>query len=144
MELRVTRLWLTDQSTCGELSLDGGRLCYTLELPNKDGQPGSCIPQGRYPVSVYPSPKFGRLMPLVGVPRRTTIEIHWGNYPHNTEGCILLGHTHEPDFVGESKNAFDEFWAKTQGPMERGECWLSVIGGYKEPESSGDIHMEVT
>ena len=145
MNILVQRDTFTDKSTTGTLYLDGKQFCWTLELPNKDGLPGSCIPQGTYPVTVYPSPKFGRLMPLLqNVPSRSTIEIHWGNYPENTDGCILIGLTRDTDYIGESRMAFDDFWAKVQGPMERGECQITVTGGAKVPESSGDVHLDVT
>lgn len=131
MELTANREWPTGKSTCGTFLIDGKQHGYKLELPLGDGKPGSAIPAGRYKVSVYPSPHFSRLMPLVNVEGRSEIEIHWGNYPTDTRGCTLLGYTHETDFVGESKKAFDAFWAIAQGPIERGECWIT----YNDPPS---------
>lgn len=131
MELTANREWLTAKSTCGTFLVDGRQHGYKLELPLRDGKPGSAIPAGRYKVSVYPSPHFGRLMPLILVEGRSEIEIHWGNYPKDTRGCTLLGYTHEIDFVGESKKAFDDFWMIAQGPIERGECWIT----YNDPPS---------
>lgn len=129
MELTANREWPTAKSTCGTFYIDGKPFGYKLELPLGDGKPGSAIPAGRYKVEVYPSLHFGRLMPLVIDPtgERTEIEIHWGSYPDNTRGCTLLGYTHETDFVGESKKAFDDFWAIAQGPIEQGECWITYV-----------------
>lgn len=130
MILTLERLWLTAQSTCGNVYVDGARFAYSLELPVVDGKPGSAIPEGTYQVITYPSPKFGRLMPLlVDVPGRSSIEMHWGNSAKDTDGCLLLGYTHEPDFIGQSRECFDAFWARVQGPMERGECSLTVQSG---------------
>jgi hypothetical protein len=130
MQLRVSRITFTAKSTIGILSADGAAWCSTLELPVKDGLPGSAIPEGTYPVSVYPSPKFGRLMPLIlGIPGRSNIEIHWGNFPEETDGCILLGEPAiQPDVILNSRAAFDTFWTAVQGPLERGEVTITING----------------
>jgi len=128
MDLQLKRFNFTDKSTIGSLSIDGKDFCWTLELPLGDGGPGSAIPAGTYKVVTYPSPKFGRLMPLlVDVPGRSNIEIHWGNVPENTEGCILLGNTLPgKDYIGTSRMAFDDFWSAAQDSMEAGECTITV------------------
>lgn len=127
MELTVERTRFSEISTQGQMAIDGAFFCYTLELPRKDGLPGSCIPAGRYQVTTYPSPHFGRLMPLINNgPGRSEIEIHWGNYPDNTRGCILLGYQSSQDSIGNSRLAFNDFWDRGQGPMERGECYITI------------------
>ena len=130
MHLKVERFNFTDISTEGSLSIDGESFCWTLELPVRDGKPGSAIPAGTYKVAAYPSPHFGRLMPLLlDVPDRNNIEIHWGNLPDETRGCILLGDSMPgANFIGKSREAFDNFWAKAQGPIERGECDIEIQG----------------
>lgn len=139
MELVLQRLVVTPVSTAGTLSVDGGLECMTLELPVKQGLPGSAIPAGTYPVLLMHSPKFSRdakflalcnqlgvrpLLPeLLNIPHRSEILIHWGNYAgdivstpeievSNTKGCILVGKSHRPDFIGESRKAFAELYAK--------------------------------
>jgi Family of unknown function (DUF5675) len=126
MNLALLRDVFTEKSTTGLLSIDQVFFAYSLELPVKDGLPGSAIPQGRYQVTTYASPHFGRLMPLILVPGRSEIEMHWGDYPKDTRGCILLGHTRAPDFIGQSREAFNDFWFQAQGPMEQGECFLTI------------------
>jgi hypothetical protein len=129
MLLLVERDTFTPESTEGTLYIDGVQFCWTLELPVRDGLPGSAIPVGIYNVSAYPSPKFGRLMPLLDVPGRSNIEVHWGNTPEDTNGCILLGGTRPgKDFIGDSRQIFDEFWAKTQGAIEAGYCQITIEG----------------
>ena len=66
---------------------------------------------------------------LMDVPGRSEIEIHFGNTEAQTRGCILLGDTLGKDFIGQSRQAFDNFWAKAQGPIERGECSIEIVGG---------------
>ena len=127
MKFTLERFSYGIKSTQGQLLVDGAPQCYTLELPYTDGKPGSAIPEGTYPVTVYPSPKFGRLMPLIiGIPGRSQIELHWGNTPADTDGCVLLGKTTSADFIGESREAFDEFWAKVQGALEAGGVTITI------------------
>jgi Steigviridae/Suoliviridae L,D-carboxypeptidase/transpeptidase len=130
VQVTIKRIWFTDQSTQGELYIDDEFAFYTLELPNKDGKPGSCIPQGTYKIEIWPSKKFGREMPLItGIPGRSEIEIHWGNTPENTEGCVLLGLSQASNFIGDSRLAFDAFWDKTEAAIRAGDCTLTVQGG---------------
>lgn len=127
MNLLVERDTYTSYSTEGELLIDGVFECYTLELPLGDGLPGSAIPEGTYSVGIYQSPHFGRPMPLLaGVPGRSDIEIHFGNYPDNTRGCILLGESRGMNFVSDSLKTFADFWAKTQISMQTGDCTIQI------------------
>jgi hypothetical protein len=129
MLITVQRIKFTPLSTIGILAVDGDDSWVTLELPYGDGLPGSCIPNGTYPVSVYPSPRFGRPMPLImGIPNRSQIEMHWGNYPRDTDGCILVGMAAEQDMISDSREAFDNFWATIQAPLERGKVTIEIAG----------------
>lgn len=138
MHLRIERFSFTGFSTTGQLSIDGEQFCWSLELPVIDGKPGSAIPLGTYKVTAYPSPKFKRIMPLlVDVPGRSNIEVHWGNVPENTEGCILLGDSLPgANFLGDSRQAFDNFWARAQGPIERGEVEIEIVDNRTIPEAT--------
>lgn len=141
LELTLQRLWYTKRSTCGELSVGERIGPYTLELPVLDGLPGSAIPPGRYRIELQPSPKFeqstdswvqkyaGAMPHIVGIPKRSLIMIHWGNNPADTEGCILVGLSHDPDQVGSSRQAFESLYALLEEPARAGECWLKVQGG---------------
>jgi hypothetical protein len=83
--------WVKDDCTIGTMDFGMFR-CLTLELPWKDNRPNvSCIPAGEYGASLYQSYKHGQVVLLDGVPDRTFIEIHAGNYTRQIEGCILVG-----------------------------------------------------
>jgi hypothetical protein len=124
----------TALSTIGELAIDGVDRMWTLELPVRDGLAGSAIPPGRYPVTIYPSPHFGREMPLLqNVPGRSEIEIHFGNYPTDSRGCILVGLGHEPDMITESRLAFDALWDEIEAPARAGTLFITVAGGLPQP-----------
>lgn len=124
VNLTLQRLFFTGRSTCGELfaANSPSRLAYTLELPVKDGLPGSAIPPGVYPIEFAPSPKFmaspdpwvqqyaERMPHLIEIPGRSLIMIHWGNFPEETEGCILVGDMHDLDEVGQSRQAFERLY----------------------------------
>jgi hypothetical protein len=140
LELALQRLFLTERSACGELAAASLRL-YSLELPVKDGLPGSAIPPGRYQIELAPSPKFmastqpwirqyAEKMPhIIGIPKRSLIMFHWGNRPEDTDGCILVGLTHDLDVVGESRAAFEQLMAVIEEPARAGECYINVMGG---------------
>lgn len=110
MHLQVVRKWETSKSVCGQLYLDGQLECFTLE-PSRDNpvHPGHpCIPAGTYKVILTPSPHLGYLTPeVLDVPGRSEIRIHIGNWPKDSLGCTLVGMTHLPDAVGDSRSAFN-------------------------------------
>lgn len=55
--------------------------------------PGAtAIPRGRYTVTITPSARFQRDLPLVvGVPGFSGVRFHAGNVTTDTDGCILVG-----------------------------------------------------
>jgi hypothetical protein len=66
--------------------------CFTLELPwHGNSRSISCIPSGTYKATKYQSPKHGEVVLLHGVPNRSWIEVHAGNFTRQVEGCVLVG-----------------------------------------------------
>lgn len=92
----IKRIYNTKE-TPGVLTA-GNFSCKTLELINQGNQHNiSCIPEGTYQCSVQ---HFANMnidaYELAGVPNRSGIFIHPGNYAnihgkHDTDGCILIG-----------------------------------------------------
>jgi hypothetical protein len=113
-----------DRPTMGEIYAGSFNL-YTLEDPWKDNAKGiSCIPLGKYNVSIDISNRFQRPMPhILDVPGRDGIRLHAGNKEVDTEGCVLIGLMQTNDSVTYSKAAFKLFYnwlsdALLDGPVE--------------------------
>ena len=112
INLLLIRDTFSEISTIGELFLDGERMCDTLELPWKDNQKNiSCIPEGEYKVRLRlarESATRDYLHLLVqDVPNRKWVLIHRGNYPSQTQGCILVGLGSQQNKVDNSILAMD-------------------------------------
>lgn len=133
MELKLTRTWLTKNSTIGELSINGKFECYVLEdnfpTPYVKVFGKTCIPLGRYQVIVTNSPRFSQLtghpvdLPLlVNVPGYEGVRIHPGNTAADTEGCLLPGTTRGVDVVNNSRIAFNALFPKIQTAIANGEA----------------------
>jgi Family of unknown function (DUF5675) len=135
MELAVSRLWKNDIAITGTFSVDGQQKYFSLELPELfEGQPNvpqkCCIPVGTYPVVSLYSNHFERMMPHVqNVPGRSAIEIHYGNFPHDVLGCVLIGNKRISDTeIGDSRNAFEEFNQDFENAIAAGESvTLTVV-----------------
>lgn len=113
VELHLYREAYENGFTRGHLSVNGEYFCDTLE-PARDDKEHPCIPCGRYAVDLIWSQKFRRTMPwLRYVPNRSGIEIHVGNYPRDTQGCILVGKYEKPDseYLVSSRTEFARLYS---------------------------------
>lgn len=112
LNLVVSRFKATSKSVIGDLSINGTRICYTLEEAWRDNQKGhSCVGLGTYSAFLrYTSTKTNRewCFQLNDANGRTAIQMHIGNKPSHTEGCILVGQSHSTDFVGASTKAYQQ------------------------------------
>lgn len=96
-------------------------LVVTLERPWVGNAKGiSCVPVGEYVFTRYRSPKRGYDVFITqGVRGRSDIELHIGNGPQDSEGCILLGsrfvRSPEGRIMAESKKAFEKFMVYLAG-----------------------------
>ena len=112
INLLLIRDTFTEESTMGELFLNGERMCDTLELPYRDNQKSiSCIPAGEYSVRLRPARQSATrdyLHLLVqDVKDRSYILFHRGNTAKDTRGCILVGQGSQQDIVYNSTLAMD-------------------------------------
>lgn len=118
VRLKLNRIQFTEKSTIGELRVDDdeNRFCFTLEdmvrPPGVKIAGKTAIPAGNYEIIINWSQRFKRPMPLLlDVPNFKGVRIHAGNTSEDTEGCILVGFNRSPDFVGNSRAAFDTLFA---------------------------------
>jgi hypothetical protein len=120
MKLTVHRFIFTDKSTMSSVDIDGVFACYGLEPPTLDGDvKPRAIPPGTYTLRLLPSARFGRYTPhVLDVPGFTAIEIHPGNYPQDTHGCLLVGKSRGTEAVFESDQAFNELMAKLDAAQD--------------------------
>lgn len=132
MILELVRRWLTEESTIGQLSINGVFQCYTLEDKVREvvGQPvaswkvfaKTAIPVGTYNITINFSDRFRKWLPeLVNVPGFDGIRIHSGNDDVDTEGCILVGQTKGDNYIFNSKLAFNQLFIKIQEARNSGE-----------------------
>lgn len=136
MRLVLTRYRFTPNSTIGRLGVDGVHVCDTLEdtwrprtavkVPAR-----TAIPAGEYRVTVTPSPRFGKFLPLLNnVPGFSGVRIHPGNSQDDTEGCILPGTAGTKDnWVSDSKTAYAKVKAMIDAAIEAGQTVTIAVGG---------------
>jgi hypothetical protein len=125
MKLTIRRYKDIYDGTLGKFELTGINTVlmtgYTLESAGPDTTARGKdrrIPAGLYQVVWHRSPKFNRVVPVLHneqVPKDRYIEIHAGNYPKHTEGCILVGKWANDEGVFESKATLEALLSFIQG-----------------------------
>lgn len=120
LNIVVKRFKAYDNSVIGALSVNGTQICYTLEEAWRNNQKGnSCVGLGTYPAFIrYTSNKSKRewCFQLNDANGRTAIQMHIGNKPADTEGCILVGTTQGENYVGTSTQAYQKLQDFVFGP----------------------------
>lgn len=131
-ELLLKRIWLTEKTTIGELSIDGAFECFILEdkfrpPPEAKVYGKTAIPNGRYEIIINHSPRFGVDLPLLlNVPGYEGVRLHPGNTADDTEGCLLPGRVRKADQVLESRLAERVLFAKLKAALEKGRVFITV------------------
>lgn len=127
IQLTVLRDTFTNQSVTSQVLFNGTLRWYGIEPPNRPGPKPYCIPAGTYSVVLGHSQHFGMTVPMVqNVPGFYGIEIHPGNFPHDTHGCLCIGEDRGPDDVTQSRVAFDELMAALDGEEDIN---VTYVGG---------------
>lgn len=110
MEIKVIRKWPRNDYIIGRLFIDDKFYCHTMEPPHHGKH--TCIPTGAYEVEMYPSAKFHAMRPIIkDVKGRSGILIHEGNYPRDTQGCILVGTNARVGTLSFSRSALSDIIA---------------------------------
>ena len=139
--ITIVRDTLLKESTSGRFFTDDGAVRgFTLEphaidwTTDKKLRGHTAIPCGRYRVSLYYSPRQKEEVALLaGVPHFTMVEIHVGNFPKDTQGCILVGtertihETLGQVHVFWSRKVFTDLMIWIRKHIEKGDTiWLVV------------------
>jgi hypothetical protein len=92
MELEIIRTKELPGCTIGTMGVNNASLAASLELPWHDNKENvSRVPAGRYKSILRYDHRDAWRLELVDVPGRGHIQIHIGNWPSDTNGCILVG-----------------------------------------------------
>ena len=146
MDLKLKRIARQTGYTIGRLcvvepdddGLPGGeKLTYltdTLEPQWRDLKGGAnkirgrtAIPEGRYPLVVTRSPRFGKWLPLLmRVPEFEGVRIHSGNTAADTQGCILVGENRKKGMVLSSRAAMERLMRLLDGRKAGEAVWITV------------------
>lgn len=129
--IELYRDTFTENSTGGILLVDKLFECYTLEDTDRRLESGgikipgkTCIPRGRYRIELYDSPRHGKdTLQLVDVPNYQNVQIHGGNKPEDTDGCILTGSERSephPDWISQSQHALQALRARIVPAIRNG------------------------
>jgi hypothetical protein len=136
MRLTLQRGIPAKVSVPGELFFGGEHEAFTLE------RIAVVIPSGVYKLGLYPSPHFNRLMPiLLDVPGRSDILLHWGNYPQNSDGCILVGEQRDlaSEEIFSTREAFNELFPLIQAGVNTEGCEIEILDAPRTNEYEDDL-----
>ena len=152
MELKLIRRWRKEKYTIGDLYINGVFFTNTLEDTDRNLYQGmqeewiserkvygsTAIPYGRYRITLkQQSPKYskkkqydfckGYLPRLQNVPCWSGVLIHIGNFPEDTEGCILVGENKVKGGVVNSTKWFKELYNILKDADDKGEeIWITI------------------
>lgn len=147
MKLVLSRRVISPYSTIGSLEWNGIKICDILERPWENGanrinnlgkgeNNSTCILPGIYRIEKKYSPLNRCEVPiLINVPGRSEIEIHTGNYPKDSFGCLLPGtyNMNILDMVSSSRDAFRHLMELFETSWDLGEnIFLEIVNDFEK------------
>jgi hypothetical protein len=135
----ISRQYPGNKCTSGYLAVDGKIIAYALERPWLDNLNDiSAIPAGKYKAHLrYDKGDHWRIQ-LDGVPNRKGVQIHVGNQPDQSKGCVLVGEKLDSDLCSleGSKKAYAKLKKAFYGSEEEGaydprDIVVEIVGDQK-------------
>lgn len=155
MEIVVYRQKSKEESTRGEMYIDGVKFCDTLEdeFRTKKVMGETRIPSGRYKLGFREFSKkqeregnisnmtkkyrskfdwFFNHIEVKDIPNFSFVYIHVGNYEEDTDACLLVGHGFtdydNESAIWKSKPAFEAFYKTVSPVLQSGEdVWITYV-----------------
>ncbi len=143
MELKLVRKEFYEDRTISDLYVDGVLFCQVLEDVDRGLDSSmskevisklkvygkTAIPYGKYVVVISYSNRFEKLLPeLLSVAGYGGIRIHPGNYPEDTEGCLLPG-IKKGKIVANSRATFKALFAKLKTANAKEKITIEITKG---------------
>lgn len=114
MNLTLTRTRCSQEGIFGRLEADDGSFSAVTLEHSYDGAPK--LPAGTYTCKRRLSPHFGyELFQIMNVPGHDFMEIHVGNYNHDSDGCVLVGDQVEGNMITQSRETFARLMQAQEG-----------------------------
>lgn len=138
MTVRIIREPSVAGTTFGVVFVDGRFFSFSLEdeIRERPGVPvsqwkvpgHSAIPAGLYELTITPSARFKRDLPLLlNVTGFDGIRFHPGNTHADTAGCVLLGAQREGVALVRSRQACDDFQDYLAASLQAGKrAWCLI------------------
>lgn len=141
MNIVITRIFTKGEYTHGKLTIDGNRVCDTLE--NANGQ----VPAGEYPITLIKCKQYSRKMPCLNanapcdlcpkfpfVCNNSTLPCYCpmikpGNGVHNRlDGSIVVGEYNCLNSIIHPKGVFDSLYERIRKSISRGnQVTLTIL-----------------
>ena len=140
MKIVITRLFTKGEYTHGSLSIDGTRICSTLENSNAQ------VPSGEYQLSLLKCKQYSRKMiclhgsaPCSQCPKLKLVcsnstlpcwcpQIKPGNGVHNRlDGSIIVGVYNCPGSIIKPRDIFDALYERIRKSISRGNQVKLII-----------------
>jgi hypothetical protein len=131
IEIKLKRLFETENSTIGRLFVNDKFFTNTLELLWRNNQRSiSCIPKGTYKLRIRETENRGKHIILEGTEPRQFILIHSASTHKDLKGCIALGDRftieNNEALFSQSKIAVARFNELVFSMMKDSDVWLVI------------------
>ena len=135
MILLLKRRIFTANTTIGTLSIEGQRICDTLEDADRKLEEGgkkiygrTAIPRGKYEVKITWSNRFKKyMMEVLEVGQYQGVRLHAGNSHADTDGCPLLGEATDEYTLINSRVMTNRVYDMVEKALKTEKVWLEVI-----------------